>query len=542
MSLSEDGCSTPGPVSRTSWLSHGVEILWIVLVMFVYAGGVSPDVNEPHYLGKTKHFWDSSFCEGDFFYGSRDAHAVFFWTFGWLTHWLSLPATAWVGRIIGWTLLATAWHGLSHALMPRRGVSLLTSALWIALVDRGQMSGEWILGGIEAKVVSYAFVFWSVRHMIANQWSRAWVCLGIATAFHVLVGGWAWFMAVFAIATLPSSARPPFRFYWIGATTGLGISMLALIPALMLSRGVPAEIVRQANLIYVFHRLSHHLLIRDFPIPFIVRHLLLVGVFLWLWRALCADTRMRCLFGFCGGGVALMVIGAFLDVTLGHTYFGMSWLRFYWFRASDVFTPAAVSLGFVYWVTQRGRSVAVYGRVAGAVIVIALLLNLGWVVIIERHHGIPAADRQSGITSATQLRAWQNVCGWVNQNLPHQTQFLTPGIQTFKWYAHRPEIVSWKDVPQDAENIVEWSDRVRAVRQWNASATAADSAARLEQLHAAYQFDFVITGWPRQFADPTWHPIYQNAHYAVLAPLPPSRANTTPAGEVGNELEETEAP
>ena len=552
MSLSEDVCSTTSidPSTNTarlaesvsvqlgyrSYWSQAAEVFWIVLVMFVYAGRVSPDVNEPHYLGKAKHFWDATYCSGDFFYESQDAHAVFFWTFGQLTHWLSLPAASWVGRILGWTLLATAWYRLSNELMPRRGISLLTAVLWITLVDRGQMSGEWILGGIEAKVIAYAFVVLSVREMVADRWNRAWVCLGVATAFHVLVGGWAWLMAGFGIATLPSSERPSFRSFWGGAVIGLSVSMVALIPAIQLSNGVSTETVRQANLIYVFHRLSHHLLIRDFPVGLVVRHMLLVLVFLWLWRILREVPRIRCFFGFCGGGVAMMLVGALLDVLLGHTSFGMSWLRFYWFRATDVFTPAAVSLGLVYWMVYRIRSVASYTRIAGIALAGAVLLNLVWTVAVARSHRISPADWQSGITSVEQLRDWRDVCQWVERSLPNQAMFLTPGIQTFKWYAHRPEIVSWKDVPQDAKHIVEWSERVRSVRRWNASTTADDSAARLEQLHADYGFDFIVTHWPRQFSNPGWHPIYQNARYVVLAKL------SRPPNDVHQEVGNTETP
>ena len=32
--------------------------------------------------------------------------------------------------------------------------------------------------------------------------------------------------------------------------------------------------------------------------------------------------------------------------------------------------------------------------------------------------------------------------------------------QTFKWYAGRTEVVNWKDIPQDAAAIVDWSRRV----------------------------------------------------------------------------------
>ena len=82
------------------------EITLIVLVIFVIAGDPPPHVNEPHYLSRLKHFWNPDWCAGDQFLESKDTQVALIWTFGWVTKWLSLSATAWVGRILVWTLLA----------------------------------------------------------------------------------------------------------------------------------------------------------------------------------------------------------------------------------------------------------------------------------------------------------------------------------------------------------------------------------------------------------------------------------------------------
>ena len=62
------------------------------------------------------------------------------------------------------------------------------------------------------------------------------------------------------------------------------------------------------------------------------------------------------------------------------------------------------------------------------------------------------------------LRSWRNVCRWVDEHLPETAIFLTPTThQTFKWYGQRAEVVNWKDVPQDAENLIEWTERLQRV-------------------------------------------------------------------------------
>ena len=79
----------------------------------------------------------------------------------------------------------------------------------------------------------------------------------------------------------------------------------------------------------------------------------------------------------------------------------------------------------------------------------------------------PAADRQALPTVAGQsdvtrqvYQDWVQVCGWIREETPSAAVFLTPRRQqTFKWYAHRAEIVSWKDIPQDALGLIQWHER-----------------------------------------------------------------------------------
>ena len=51
-----------------------IEIAWIFLIFFLFAGSLPPDVGESHYLVKAKHYWQPAWCAGDLFVESRDAH------------------------------------------------------------------------------------------------------------------------------------------------------------------------------------------------------------------------------------------------------------------------------------------------------------------------------------------------------------------------------------------------------------------------------------------------------------------------------------
>ena len=177
----------PDVSKKQAWF----EVALIFLVFFIHAGWRPPAVNEAHYLTKAKHYWNPDWCESDIFLKSADAHLTFYWTLGWLTGLLSLPATAWVGRVLTWGLLAWAWRRLSAAIVPGRFMAVLTAAIFLSFQHRLHMAGEWVVGGVEAKGFAYVLVFLAAEAMTRGRWRAVWPMLGAAAAFHVLVSGWA---------------------------------------------------------------------------------------------------------------------------------------------------------------------------------------------------------------------------------------------------------------------------------------------------------------------------------------------------------------
>jgi hypothetical protein len=171
-----------------SWAAF--EIVWLVLLFFLFVGSPPPDAGESHYLVKAKHYWNPAWCPGDLFVESRDAHLTYYWTFGWLTQVFSLEASAWIGRLVTWTLLAIGWRRLSWAIVPRPLWSLLGAGLLILFSRNLNLARELAIGGFEAKTVAYAFVFLALEGLARGRWRTALIWTGVAGAFHVLVGGW----------------------------------------------------------------------------------------------------------------------------------------------------------------------------------------------------------------------------------------------------------------------------------------------------------------------------------------------------------------
>ncbi|MCG8449127.1 MAG: hypothetical protein MI725_06050, partial [Pirellulales bacterium] len=142
------------------------EIVLIFFVFFIIGGAPAPQTNETYYLTKAKHYWQPDWCAGDMYLESADAHVVFYWSVGWLSKFFSLTICAWIGRAAAWLLLAWSWQALSSRVCPGPWRSVLSAMMFVALIDRTNLAGEWVIGGIEGKCFAYVLVFWGLAALV----------------------------------------------------------------------------------------------------------------------------------------------------------------------------------------------------------------------------------------------------------------------------------------------------------------------------------------------------------------------------------------
>jgi hypothetical protein len=554
-------CSTAG-------LSLGgrlAEVLLIVLVFFIFAGDAPPHNNEAHYLSRLKHDWNPAWGAGDLFLDSPEAHWVFTWAFGWVTRWLSLPATAWVGRLVAWTLLAWAWQRLSWRVVPVRLAAVLSATLWITLIRQGHLAGEWVVGGVEAKCFAYVFVLLALAALVDRHWNRVWLLLGAASALHVIVGGWC-VVICGGIWLVDDRRRVSLPAMLPGLIGGGLLAMAGVLPALALAWNESREVVAEANRIYVFERLPHHLALLTLPqqeaIDRFLRHGLLIAalaVLHWSVRrtdkvsedsdvgsresgreseldlplaprsSLLAPSSSLLaprsfpleLFRFAWGSVLLAALGLLIEIVLwNRPEWAAELLRFYWFRLTDVAVPLTIALAIVWliaWGTNRRRTWAVWALVA------ALILP-GWqITSIVRHrfdNPVPPTDGRM-----RDFAAWEDVCRWVADNTPADALFLTPRhAASFKWRTGRAEVVTHKDIPQNARGIVEWHQRIKNIHYPDGTLEPVASlgelgAERLRALADEYGFEYVVTEQFPQLDLPIVYPnaANPNSEYVVYA-------------------------
>lgn len=506
------------------------ETALVFLVFFLQGSWPVPEVNEPYYLGKAIHYWNPQWAAGDFFLESPDAHQAFYFTFGWLSLWLSPLVFAWAGRLVTWWLLAWSWRRLSVTLLPRPGWAVLTAALFVCLMERCHMAGEWVVGGVEGKSFAYAFVLLGLEALVRARWNRCFILLGIASSLHVLVGGWS-VLAAGAAWWGSTAGRPKLRDILPGLFVGGLLALPGLIPVLLLDRGTDRATLRLAYEIYVYVRLGHHLAISLIPWQFILRFAALTAVWLALWRL----TRARLNEGFVRlnwfvlASVGLAVVGALLTPLEWYDRgLAAALLRFYWYRLSDFAVPMGVALvgpAVVAELWQRRPLVARRWFAAAAALA---AVHLGGHAIQRPVPQPPRAFRMSRQPHIFEryrddYLAWRRVCEFAAESpeIEPDALFLTDRLsQTFKWYSARPEVANWKEIPQDAKGLVEWWRRMQNMHAtrgavpgefWYRSLSE-QPAERLRGLGKQYNARYAVT-----FARPGLDlPIvYRNPVYAV---------------------------
>ncbi|MEN1680045.1 MAG: DUF6798 domain-containing protein [Planctomycetota bacterium] len=494
-----------GPSATPASLGSAVEVLLIVLFFLVAAGDATPGVNEQHYLTRLKSYWDPTWCQRDLFLQSPEAHLTIVLLGGWTTLALPLPVVAWGGRLLAWGMLAAGFQRLSRGVSPKPWLAVMAAATWLWCCEQTHFAGEWAVGGVEAKCFAYPFVFFAIAAWLRDRWNTVWICLGLATAMHALVGAWAivviganWLIERPTLASLRRMAP--------GLLCGGVIGLAGVVPPVAMNWQTPPEIVGEANRIYVFDRLSHHLAPLTKPPEWLAerggRHLSVLAA-LVLATVYAARTegedrrRLLRLCRFAWGAAVLVVIGLGIEWLLADSPLrAAALLRYYWFRLSDIAAPLAVALVFAHGIAAglNSRRPAAIGMLLLALVVLAA--TYGARTIDRLNNPVPPSEKR-----LADPQAWRDVCQWVRLSTEPSDLFLVPRhANSFKWRTGRSEVVSWKDIPQDAASMVEWRRRLDDVYsaptaegdQAKVTALGWQSAERLLQLARNYDAQFAL--------------------------------------------------
>lgn len=572
------------PSERPRWFEgRTIDFLGSLLVFAIYACNLVPDVNEPHYWTKAAHFWNPEFGKGDLFLESGDVHWAFFSTLGALTMVLPLVQAVWIGRLITWILLAVGWTHMMHRIFePSRNrfptfvpmAATLLAPLWLAGMHWGLWAGEWVVGGCESKCIAYAFFFFGLGCFWRRQSTWAWLSIGVGSAFHVVTG--LWVIATLGLASLwtevrwdRKSLRSWLQEHWLGWLLCLAGFTAGAWPAIKMDAEIERDSATQSAEQQVYNRLGHHLSPSKFSDSRWQSFQLLLTVtacvllcsrrgawrsrsasdacqntdtprdaeptpttWEW-WRTGPAGVRLLCVIAAWAFGFAMFALVFDFIFSSRVPRFAASILRFYWFRWNDVMLPLVASLVGVaiasgVLAVPRPR----FKRSLVGILGLALSFGLLW----NRHstntqEKIPVGEKlnfvlktDSDETQYRQYLDWKAVCDWIEKNTDRSSLWLTPRRQqSFKWRTGRPELASWKDMPQNASAVVEWSRRIKEAYQYDDQKNLKPiTLEKLEELRRKYGIHYVLLDLRvREQSIPAWKLLYPvspeyNQSFAVM--------------------------
>jgi hypothetical protein len=183
---------------------------------------------------------------------------------------------------------------------------------------------------------------------------------------------------------------------------------------------------------------------------------------------------------------------------------------------ADIIVPLGTAFAASYWIQQKILRKSFWGFFAFILAVACAGIHFGSYIPQRIKPPTARADRLDNVA------AWQDACRWICENTPGDARFFTPRLsQTFKWYARRAEVATWKDVPQDAATLVAWWNRIQDVFatgseqpefRWRENITEMKPEA-LRKVAEKYQAEYIIA--PRDNPPAGWKELYNNKGYVV---------------------------
>jgi hypothetical protein len=324
----------------------------------------------------------------------------------------------------------------------------------------------------------------------------------------------------------PRATRPTLMQLAPSLLLGSVLALPGVLPGLLLTN-VPPEMGAEANRIYVFERLSHHLAPLELSSEELTRRIQRFGVLILAFAGFSwyrsqhspADNALLRIQNWALMSLAISLIGLVWEATtINHHDLSASVLKYYWFRLADVAVPVAVALSIGSMLKSALQN---QHRLAAIISTLIIATAFYWMVTTSTTRY--AESNEIDTYAARHAYGWQEACKWANENTPGDSLFMVPRrAYDFRWYAERPVFFTWKDVPQDAESLVQWWHRYQdaycgRIDQFGRVGPYFSpqdlGAERLKDIAEKYKIDYLLTSeypplpLPVAYENP-WYKIY----------------------------------
>lgn len=457
-------------------LSDRLWVQWLAVMLFITLGLLLQENmglnNEIDVLPLARQFAQPDWIPADWYLNQPAGYRFLFSSIvGWMAATWGFLATSILGRLVCYSLVSLGLVGIGRQLRLSLPFLLLAIALFLYnSSDQGVAAEEWIVGSLEAKAVAYGLVLLAIAALLKGQYRWVALLLGIATSFHVLVGGWAmvivlgwsvgwrWLLRPKAWPGLSICHKP---FLLMGLYGGGAILAIPAVLKQVFSADSSGEIA--PSFVYVFLRLSHHLNPYAWPLWCWTRLMAFAAAFalfvwlLWRQRSRFPTAQYAVLWDWVAWVLCSLVPYA-LGIILAPLDAEGRWLQYYPFRLGDVMLPLGTCFLLACLLERAIRDGLphLWPRVGMSLLVI---FAVGQTVLFGLQLGAIAhfPNEPQAVNPA-----WSELCAWVRQNTPQNAQFAIMPLDrdSFTWLAERPIVAGYKFLPQTPNEIVEWYHRM----------------------------------------------------------------------------------
>jgi hypothetical protein len=425
--------------------------------------------NDIDALPLARQFADPNWVPKDWSVNQPPVYRILFQSlFGsFIAHWGFL-ASSLIGRFFCYALIAWGLVLIGRKL----GLNLLLQMLAVAMFLRGHQgvaAGERIVGVLETKIFAYAMVILAIAFMLRKRYRLMAFLLGLATSFHVLVGGYTTLFATVLIVLRRKIYFPSGRELGFMILLYLISGVFGLKPVIeQLSSPTPASPI-PISYIYVFLRMPHHLNPLSWPAnwwitpTFYLVLLVSSAVVVWLNRRtqtlpeqLEEYQAQIGLFQF----TLISLIPYVLGLVIAPFDSQGTLLQYYLFRVGDVMLHLnacllfACALNSIFASRKQQKLLALL-----CTIVVSISIVKGF------HHFKTEFQSTLNFPDKTQEvdPQWKDMANWVRKNTPKNDIFVSPPVEfaNFIWLTERPTIAKYKLMAQTKAGTLEWFSRMR---------------------------------------------------------------------------------
>jgi len=449
--------------SESKFVKQTAQALLLSLITFFICFRLYISYNETDVIPYAKSFYNGSWLERDWYLNLKIQYRFLFsWITGYFSDRFGITETIIIGRLLSYVFFSAVYLKIAKTIGLQFITTLLSFIIFLIFFRESIFATEWMVGGFETKVFSYAFALLSLAAFIDKKYRSGLLFAGLSLSFHILIGFYNLICLIPVIVLEQSRDKNHFlkiikSSYLFFISGIIGFYGIYTQPA----QGLDSEIVVKGWEIYVNIRVPHHTNPHFSNTTYLVLAVFTVANLLFLRSK---RTAIKSLSLYSLFSVLILIVGLFVS------RFGDSqYLRFYFFRFCAEIQPLITILLLSSIFPVGFFKVPIKKLKPG----ISYLLAIFAVAIIL-FFTVPSDQLNPFFKSSNyNIENIKNanspdiaMMEWIKQNTSENAVFIVnPDYQYFYIHAERAILALWKHVPQSPREIIEWHNRLKMLNR-----------------------------------------------------------------------------